>query len=123
MNTFLSNSGPFFTPFTPVRLTTVTNTPRLVKSSSGNLFSWNIINTVGSVIYLKFFDKATAPSVGTDTPILTISIPASSSIYLANSGISQYTFTNGLYIACTLNLVDTDNTAPGGAVTAGIIYL
>lgn len=49
------------------------------KASQGKLYSVNGHNAAAAVRYIKFYNKATAPTVGTDTPVLTFACPATSS--------------------------------------------
>ena len=44
--------------------------PRLVRQITGH-------NAAAAVRYLKLYNKATAPTVGTDTPVMTIALAAS----------------------------------------------
>lgn len=48
-----------------------------VKASAGQLYNLCVINVGSTVRYLKLYNKATAPTVGTDTPVITLPIPAS----------------------------------------------
>lgn len=43
-----------------------------VKNTAGNIYEIDIFNTATYTIELQLFDKATAPIIGTDTPIWTI---------------------------------------------------
>jgi hypothetical protein len=46
-----------------------------VKGSAGTLYGIQVTNINAAVRYLKLYDKATAPTIGTDTPIKVIAIP------------------------------------------------
>jgi hypothetical protein len=48
----------------------------LVKPSAGALFGWLFYNTAAYDVFVKFYDKATAPVVGTDVPVLTVKVKA-----------------------------------------------
>lgn len=52
------------------------NNATLISANPGAIYSVNGYNASAGVIYLKFYDKATAPTVGTDTPVLTYALPA-----------------------------------------------
>lgn len=56
-----------------------------VKSSSGNIGSIILTNTSASMKYFKLYNKASAPTVGTDTPIMTVGIPATSNVSMQQS--------------------------------------
>ena len=67
-----------------------------------------------TVSYLKIYDKATAPTVGTDVPVLTIPVPT----HTQGAGIvipipNGVTFSNGIAIAVTGGVADSDTTAVG----------
>lgn len=78
---------------------------------------WFCGYTVGNInaapVYLKIYDKVTAPTVGTDVPIMTIMIPGSA----AGAG-ANIEFKQGVYIAAGLGfglvngIADNDTTAP-----------
>jgi predicted transcriptional regulator len=75
-----------------------------VKASAGTVFNMIIHNThggsgSGSSITIRFYDKATAPTVGTDVPMIIIHVGSSTSKEVNfTSGI---TFTNGIAYALT----------------------
>lgn len=45
-----------------------------VKGSAGRVFRVSGYNAAAAARYLKFYDKATAPTVGTDTPVRVIAL-------------------------------------------------
>lgn len=65
---------PSETPFTLVSAASTNAT--LIASGSHVLKSIHVINNNAAPIYLKVFNKATAPIPGTDTPILNYEVPA-----------------------------------------------
>ena len=78
-----------------------------VKSTPGVVHGWALYNINASPRYLKIYDKATAPTVGTDTPIMTLLIPSNSGNnfevpkgILCSSGIS-FALTTGITHADT----------------------
>lgn len=50
-----------------------------VKASAGTIANIELTNTSASMKFFKLYNKASAPTVGTDTPILTLGIPANGS--------------------------------------------
>src|SRR5690242_4134795 len=40
-----------------------------IKASAGQVYGYDIYNNNAAVRFVKFYNKATAPTVGTDTPI------------------------------------------------------
>ena len=90
----------------------------LVKAGSVRLFKILLHSNRGSDCYLKIYDKATTPVVGTDTPIATITIPnAGGQIPTFDFGSSPATFVNGLGYAITSGSADSDT----GAIAANDI--
>jgi hypothetical protein len=88
------------------RLISANNTnATVIKASPGKLLSWNISNTGAAAAFVKFYDKATLPSVGADVPKLTLTIPGATTGGLnISSQFQPINFTNGVAIAIT-NLV------------------
>ena len=80
-----------------------------VKASAGQLYGWYLYNANAAVRYLKFYNKASAPTVGSDTPVMTIPIPAGAA---ANVEFSQgIAFGTGLAFALTTGVADSDTAA------------
>lgn len=52
------------------------------KAAPGTLYAVKGYNAAASARYLKFYDKASAPTVGTDVPVLTIYLPATTAFAL-----------------------------------------
>jgi hypothetical protein len=87
-----------------------TTNATILKASAGNLYRIQYKNATATERYLKIYNKATAPTAGTDTPILTIPLKANISevIDLAPFGITGPT---GLGYAITGAITDLDATA------------
>jgi hypothetical protein len=80
-----------------------------VKASAGCLGAINAGNNGASAAYLKLYNKATAPTVGTDTPVHTIFLPAGGgNSYPVPAGLM---FTTGIAMAVTGLPADSDTTA------------
>lgn len=84
----------------------------LLKASAGSLTALVLSNVSASARYFKLFNKATAPVPGTDTPLVTIPIPANSVVIvpLSNMGLR---FATGIGYAITVNQALLDNTSIG----------
>ncbi len=92
----------------------------LIKSREVKLYVVSAIGLTSTVRYLKFYDKSTAPTVGTDTPVLTIPVPANTQ----GAGVVipfniPIVFDNGLGFAITSGSADNDT----GAVGAGDVII
>lgn len=88
-----------------------TTNPTSAKGSAGNVFKISGNNVKASVIYLKLYNKATAPTVGTDTPLKTIAIPASAVFNLDIGGADGFYFGTGIGYGFTTDATDAGTTA------------
>ncbi len=84
-----------------------------VKASAGNVFRIRGNNTVASKRYFKLYNKASAPTVGTDTPVLTFLILASAEFVIDVGGSYGHYFSTGIAYAITGAAADNDTTAIG----------
>jgi hypothetical protein len=80
-----------------------------VKTSAADLFRARGYNASASARYLKLYNKASAPTVGTDTPVATYYLPPSSTFEIAFD--TPLYFGTGLAFALTGAAVDSDTTA------------
>lgn len=87
------------------------------KASAGRLYSVNGYNAKASVVYIKFYDKATAPTVGTDVPVLTLACPASSAFQFDLGG---FVFLTGIGYGLTTDAADAGTTALLAADVLGL---
>ncbi len=97
------------------RLLSAANTTNAtsVKTTSGDVFKVIGYNA-GTVSYLKFYNLATSPTVGTSTPLFTFYLPANTAFALDLDG---YFFSVGIAYALTTAGADNDT----GAVAAGAV--
>ena len=110
---------------TPYKLISLATTnASVVKSSGGNLYSIVAIGLTSTVRYLKLYNKATAPNVGTDIPVMTIPIPTN----IQGAGIAipfsmGVNFPLGISLAITGTAADNGTTAIGaGDVIINLTY-
>ncbi len=99
---------------TPVVGTASTNAG-VVKASGGNLYVVSITNPTAATVFVKLYNKATAPTVGTDAPVLTIPVAAGQRLTEAYPPVGHRLGT-GISYAITANAATTDATA----VAAGV---
>jgi len=78
---------------------TVSVITNIVLSNSGN-----------DDVYFKLYNKATAPTVGTDTPVLVIMIPAGQTVSVP-AGVTPIRFPLGIGYGVTKGIADNDTTA------------
>jgi hypothetical protein len=88
-----------------------------IKASGANLYGISAMNTSASTKYVRFFNKASSPTVGTDVPIMVVAIPATSSKEIEY--VPAVRFGTGLAVAITGGAAATDSTA----VAAGDVQL
>lgn len=80
-----------------------------VKTTPGVVYGWYNSNVNAAVRYLKLYDKASAPTVGTDIPKLTLILPTNGAPAIQlPQGIS---FTTGIALALTTEATDAGTTA------------
>lgn len=105
-------------------LTTASTNSNLVKTGRTQLRVVVPINTTTTIYYLKLYNKATAPTCGTDTPLWTIPVPfgatnSGSGMALATEGLM---FPLGLGICVVGGIADNDNSnaAAGLVINLGV---
>lgn len=101
------------TPTTSFVNSAATTNATSTKASAGTLWSVTANNINAAARYLKLYNKASAPTVGTDVPVLTIPIPAGG-IAQVDGGSNGVRFATGIAWALTTAAADSDT----GAVAA-----
>jgi hypothetical protein len=105
------------------RVTTdATTNGRLIGAGPGTVEGYDFSNQAGTPRYIKLYDKATTPVVGTDIPVMTIGIPANQTVrHTLNDEVLS--FRNGLGIGITTGLLDNDTGVTAvGDVLGNIMY-
>ena len=91
-----------------------------VKASAGLVTGYFLVNTAAAFSYVKLYDKASNPTVGSDTPLCVFGIPAASS---ANVNLSlPLAFATGIAIAIVTGIADSDSTAVAANDVAVTLY-
>lgn len=114
----LVSSTALAQPFTGVgastyRIISVNNaTGVLVADQKRVLYSVQAGNINAAVRYLKLYNKATAPTCGTDTPVATIPLPAAGVPANPDIGSAGWQFSLGLGYCIVTGAADSDTTAP-----------
>lgn len=80
-----------------------------VSAVQSTLYNIEGMNAAAAVRYLKLYNKATAPTVGTDTPVATFHLPASSVFKIPLP--PGLIFTLGIGYGFTVLIADADTTA------------
>lgn len=93
-----------------------------LKASAGQVFGFFAVNTNASARFLKIYNKASSPTVGTDTPVLTIGLPGSGGI--AFSFPTGIPFATGIAYALTTGAADADTGAVAlSEITGALLYV
>lgn len=124
--TVTANQGTLLTGTTYNLVTAATTNAASVKSTAGNLFELTISNPTATAAYVKLYNKASAPTVGTDVPVLTIPVPATAAgvgTVTLNLGILGKRFATGIAIAVTGAAVATDTTATVAGIQINGTYI
>lgn len=86
-----------------------------VKSSAGSLGELSVFNPSAAAIFVKLYNKASAPTVGTDIPTVTIPVAAGTLVSLEFGQMGKR-FSTGIALAITAAAAASDT----AAVAAGI---
>jgi hypothetical protein len=114
--TTVTTAGTPAVPATPYFVNSAATTNgALVLTGTSGLQAFYATNTGATAAFVKLYNKATAPTVGTDVPEMIIPVPAAVSgvpgIAALTPGFNGYRFALGLGIAITGGVADTDTTA------------
>jgi len=94
-----------------------------VKAAAGTLLLASISNQNAAVRVLKVYNMASAPTVGTDIPVLSFIMPASSTQVFGFGALGQR-FSTGIAIATTTGVADSVTTAVAvGDLKINLSYL
>jgi len=86
-----------------------------VKASAGQLYAVQVFNTNASARYLKLYDDSGTPTIGTDTPVKTLTVPGNSNgAGMVLNWDKGLVFASGIAFGTTTGIADNDT----GAVAA-----
>lgn len=102
--------------------TAATTNSTVLKVGTGSLYELTISNTTAAPVYVKLYNKATGPTVGTDIPISTHLIPANADVTLEFGPIGKR-FAAGIALATTAGIAATDVQAIGAGVQVSATYI
>lgn len=122
-STVPATSGGLSTGSSPYISAASTNATS-VKGSAGQLYGMYVSNINVNPRYVKLYNKASSPTVGSDTPIMTFMVPGNSS---GVSGAFEFSngipFSTGIAFAITGSYANADTTAiSAGDVIVNILY-
>jgi hypothetical protein len=106
-------------------LSAVSNNSTLVSGAGQNVLKWAIVyNSNGLIYYLKFYNKATAPTCGTDTPVIVVPLPpTTTSTGVIPISFDDTRFSLGVGFCIVAGQADNDNTNAAAGITLNIGYL
>lgn len=92
----------------------------VVKGSAGQVFGVELANNAAYAVFVKFFNKATLPTVGTDVPVWTIQVPAGGRAEINRpAGVS---FAAGIGMCAVKLVADNDVTPLVAADVVGSVH-
>lgn len=122
-----ANTTPWLvtsTAATPVHYLSAASTNATnVKASAGTVTSVTAVNTTATLYYLKLYDKASAPTCGTDTPVQTYPVPASATgAGLTVNPVNGFAFSLGIGFCLTGGIADADTASAATGVAINLGY-
>ena len=125
-----SSIGIVSTPLgSAIQVTSTASTNASVqKASAGSLFEISVSNPTATPAYVKLYNKASAPTVGTDVPVLTITAPATSATQQPSANTLTFAqigkrFTTGIAMAITAGPLATDTAVAVAGVQVHGTYI
>lgn len=116
-------SAPPLTPSTHTLNSANSTNATSVKASAGTAFAITISNNGAAAAFVKLYNKASAPTVGTDTPIAVLPVGASAAV-THELGALGMRFSTGIALAITNLIADSDATAvAAGQVKTALAYV
>jgi hypothetical protein len=101
-------------------LSAATDNSTLIAAGAHNLYSVHILSTNATAAYLKLYNKATAPTCGTDTPVATIPIIQNVPQDFVLPAGAQFSL--GLGLCITANAADNDTASATTGITVSYSY-
>ncbi|OLE53281.1 MAG: hypothetical protein AUG51_13910 [Acidobacteria bacterium 13_1_20CM_3_53_8] len=92
-----------------------------LKGSAGQVYGFCISNSNAAARFFKLYDKSTAPTIGTDTPKMTVQLPPNSTVIRAFPvGLA---FSSGIGWGLTTGIANSDTGSVGTDISVDIDYL
>jgi hypothetical protein len=101
-----------------------TNSTLVYGQGQSLLQTVTIINTTAVTYFLKLYDKRTAPTCGTDTPVFVLPVPPQSTgggVVAIGTSALQFTLGLGFCLVGGLPNNDSSNAATGVAINFGLV--
>lgn len=113
------------TPTTPTLNTinsAASTNATIVKNAASTLYDAQVFNASAAKVFVKYYNKATAPVPGTDLPILVIPCDAGS-MATPSFGTMGYRFSAGIGVAITAGAASNDTAAVATGVLVSSSYI
>lgn len=122
VTTVTTTEGTLVTPAAYTAVSAASTNAALIKSTAGTAYSLGVSNLTAATIYVKLYNKATAPTVGTDIPLRTFPVLAGQPIDI-NFGRTGVRFSLGIGIAITAAQAATDTTVVAAGAQTTLSYI
>jgi len=109
-------------PTSSVITTAATTNATSIKASAWTVYNISVTNKTASSIFVKLFNKATAPTVGTDIPTIVLTIPTNSFFKTDFSRLGTR-FTTWIAMSITWAFADADTTVTAAAAVIITDYI
>lgn len=114
--------GTLVTPGISAVVTAASTNGTSVKTTAGTVYDLTVSNTSAAAVYYKIYNKASAPTVGTDVPVITVPVPANTMLSIEFGRVGKR-LTLGVAIAVTGAMAATDTTAVAAGVQTTLSYI
>lgn len=121
--TATTTEGTLVTPSDYTLNSAATTNAANIKSTAATLYGGFVKNTSAAAVTVKLYNKATAPTVGTDVPWRSYTVAAGGELSSIDFGRAGARLSAGLSIAITANPADTDSTVVTTGVKVGLSYI
>lgn len=95
------------------------NNATVLKATPGNVYSVQVFGIGAAPAYLKFYNKATAPTCASDAVVAQVMIPAASTAANGAGAVASFSvgkaFTAGIAFCVVTGIADSDNTSVAAA--------
>lgn len=120
---FVQKSSAVTAGNTPSRINAAASTNATsLKASAGNIDAIDVFNPAAYNVFLKLYNKASAPTVGTDTPVMTIPVQAGGGY--SKTWPKGFFFSTGIAYAITKLQADSDTTVVvAGDLTGNLLWI
>lgn len=102
-------------------MSAATTNSTLIAAGRHGMYGLNAINTSGAIAYIKLYNKATAPTCGTDTPVVVFPIAATTGSIQKGFALPVL-FSLGIGLCITALVANADTTAVGTGISVDVGY-